>query len=285
MGPCLYLLQHLRPQLHCMLRRNMGDFLSMRRRTLWPPLNSPDRWGDFSFECAVTWSLWRFRLFYSGIVANNCVRSGYDDLVIVALYTAWVQCHVARWQAEPNPEHEIQWCGCVLQHFLIASDAAWDVNGRGNRVFNIRQELFLGVKSRSSAKDIWTCLSLRSQDCPNISVDRVIKSCHTRLCKAVWFVKNECCPGHWNVAFIPDCFHWVEEYTMLCLMCMPIFVWWCHVCAPWSEALTSMIQLLPPVCIWWHTELRAKPLVGPSVIVILIPGMGFVSRKGDAQFL
>ena len=96
MGLCLYLLQRLRTQLRCMLGRNMGDFLSMRRRTLWPPLNSPCRWGDSSFECAVAWSLWRFRLVYSGVVANNCVRSGYDNLVIVALYIAWGECHIAR---------------------------------------------------------------------------------------------------------------------------------------------------------------------------------------------
>ena len=280
MGPCLYLLQ-----LRCMLRHNMGDFLSMRRRTLWSPLNSPGRWGDFRFFLCCRLELVEVPTRLFRVVANSCVRSGYDNLVIVALYIAWVECHVARRQVEPNPEHEIQWCGCVLQHFLIASDAAWDVYGRGNRVFNIRQELFLGVKSRSSAKEIWMCLSLRSQDCPNISADRVIKSCHNRLRKAVWFVKNECFPGRWNVAVMPDCVLWVEEYTMLCLMCMPIFVWWCHVCAPWSEALTSMFQLLPPVCIWWHTELRAKPLVGPSVIAVLIPGMGFVSRKGDVQFL
>ena len=76
---------------------------------------------------------------------------------------------------------------------LIANDTAWDVYGRGNRVFNIRQELFLGVKSRSSAKDIWMRLSLRSQDCqdcPNISADRVIKSCHTGLRKAVWLSRR-----------------------------------------------------------------------------------------------
>ena len=151
MGPCIYLLQRLCAQLRCMFRRVMGDFLSMQR---WSPLNSPGRWCDFSFECAVAWSLWGFRLIYSGVVSNNYVRYGYDNLVILALYIAWVECHVARLQVEPNPEHEIQWCGCVLQRFLIASDAAWDVYGRGNRVFNIRQELILGVRSRSNAENI-----------------------------------------------------------------------------------------------------------------------------------
>ena len=59
-----------------------------------------------------------------------------------------MECHVARRQIGPNPKHEVRGCGCILQCFLIARDATGDVNGRGNRVFDIYQKMFLDVKSR-----------------------------------------------------------------------------------------------------------------------------------------
>ena len=126
---------------------------------------------------------------------DSRVRSGYLDLVVVPLDIARMECHVARRQIEPNPEHEVQLCGCLLQCFLIPRDATGDVNGRGNRVFDICQKLFLSVKSRPGFENIRPRLGLRPIDCPNICADRVIKTLHTPLCKALRFVKNKRRPG------------------------------------------------------------------------------------------
>ena len=60
-----------------------------------------------------------------------------------------MECHVDRRQIEPNPKHEVQGCGSILQCFLIARDVTRDVNG-----FDISQKLFLGVKSRPDLENI-----------------------------------------------------------------------------------------------------------------------------------
>ena len=128
-------------------------------------------------------------------MSDSRVRSGYLDLVVVPLDIARMECHVAERQIQPNPEHEVQGCGCILQCFLIPRDATGDVNVRGNRVFDICQKLFLSVKSRPDLENIRPRLGLRSLDCPNICAVRVIKMLHTRLCKALRFVKKKRRPG------------------------------------------------------------------------------------------
>ena len=45
---------------------------------------------------------------YSRVVSDSRVRSGYLNLVVVPLDIARMECHVARRQIEPNPEHEVQ---------------------------------------------------------------------------------------------------------------------------------------------------------------------------------
>ena len=42
-------------------------------------------------------------------------------------------------------------------------------------------------------------------------------------------------------------------------------------------------ELLSPVRIWRYPKLKAKPLVGPRVIWVLIPKMRFIPREGDTQ--
>ena len=66
-------------------------------------------------------------------------------------------------------------------------------------------------------------------------------------------------------------------------MRMSICPRWSHEGAPRSETLTSVIHLLPPVNVWWHTELSAKPLIGPGVICILVPWIRFIPWEGDTQ--
>ena len=58
---------------------------------------------------------------------------------------------------------------------------------------------------------------------------------------------------------------------------------WSHEGTPRSEILTSVIQLLLPFRIWRYPKLKAKPLVGPRVIWVLIPRMRFIPREGDTQ--
>ena len=41
-----------------------------------------------------------------------------------------------------------------------------------------------------------------------------------------------------------------------------------------------MVQL-SPICIRRNAELGAEPLVGPGIVGVLIPGIGFVPREGD----
>ena len=136
-------------------------------------------------ECLIAFGGDRLCLVYPRVVSDIRVRSGYLDLVVVPLDIARMECYVARRQIEPNPKDEVQGCGCILQCFLIAKHATGDVNGRGNRVFDICQKLFLGVKSRPSLENIRPRLGLRSQDSPNICADRVIKMLHTRLREAL----------------------------------------------------------------------------------------------------
>ena len=70
-------------------------------------------------------------------------------------------------------------------HYLIPSDAAVDVNRRGNHVFDNYQGLFLGIKSRPGPENMRPRLGLRSQDRPNVSADRIVDAYHTRLCEAL----------------------------------------------------------------------------------------------------
>ena len=146
-------------------------------------------------ECLIAFGGDRLCLVYPRVMCDSRIRSGYLDLVVVPLDIAGMECHVARRQIEPNPKHEVQDCGCILQCFLIASDATGDVNGRGNRVFDISQKMFLRVKSRPGLKNIRLRLGLRSQDSPRICADRVIETLNTRLREALRFVKNKRRPG------------------------------------------------------------------------------------------
>ena len=138
-------------------------------------------------ECLIAFGGDRLCLVYPRVVSDSRVRSGYLDLVVVPLDIARMECHVARRQIEPNPEHEFQGFGSKLQCFLIARDATGGVNGRGNRVFDICQKLFLGIKSRPGLENVRPRLGLRSQDSSNICADRVIKTLHTRLREALRF--------------------------------------------------------------------------------------------------
>ena len=79
-------------------------------------------------ECLIAFGGDRLCLVYPRVVSDSRVRSGYPDLVVVPLDIAWMECHVARRQIEPNPTHEVQGCGCILQCFLIARDATVALN-------------------------------------------------------------------------------------------------------------------------------------------------------------
>ena len=144
-------------------------------------------------ECLIAFGGDRLCLVYPSVVSDS--RSGYLDLVVVPLDIAWMECHVAWRQIEPSPKHEVQRFGCILQCFLIARDTTGYVNGRGNRVFDICQKLFLGVKTRPGLENIRPRLGLRSKDSPNIRADRVIKTLRTHLREALQFVTNERRPG------------------------------------------------------------------------------------------
>ena len=133
----------------------------------------------------------RLCLVYPRVVSDSRVRSGSLDLVVVPLDIAQMECHVARRQKGPNSKHEVQGCGCILQCFLIARDATGDVNGRGNRVFDISRKLFLDVNSRPGLENIRPCLGLRSQDSPNIYAGRIIKTLYTRLREALRFFQEQ----------------------------------------------------------------------------------------------
>ena len=132
-------------------------------------------------ECLIAFIGDRLCLVYPRVMSDNRVRSGYLDLVVVPLDIAQMEYHVARRQIEPNLEHEVQGCGCILQCFLIPRDATGDVSARGNRVLDVCQKLFLSVKSRPGLENIRPRLGLRSQDSSNICADRVIKTLHTGL--------------------------------------------------------------------------------------------------------
>ena len=95
---------------------------------------------DLPSECLIAFGGDRLCLVYPRVVSDSRVRSGYLDLVVVPLDIARMECHVARRQIEPNPEHEVLGYGCILQCFLIPRDATGDVTGRGNRVFDIYQQ-------------------------------------------------------------------------------------------------------------------------------------------------
>ena len=188
-----------------------------------------------------------------------------------------MECHVARRQIEPNPKHEVQGCGCILQWFLIVRDATGDVNGRGNCVFDISQKLFLGVKSRPSFENIRPRLGLRSQDSPNICADRVIQTLHIRLREALRFVKNKRRPGPWDITVMTHGILRVEEWALRHTR-MSICPRWSHEGIPRSE-----IHLLPPVLFRRNGELSAKPLIGSGAICILVPWIRFVPWEGDTQ--
>ena len=114
-------------------------------------------------ECLIAFGGDRLCLVYPRVVSDSRVRSGYLDPVVVPLDIAWMECHVARRQIEPNPKHEVQGCGSILQCFLIARDVTGDVNGRGNCVncvFDISQKLFLGVNPVPVLRiydRVWAC--------------------------------------------------------------------------------------------------------------------------------
>ena len=96
----------------------------------------------------------RLHLVYYWVVPDCRIRSGYLDFVALALHISGLECHVTQRQIEPNPKHEVQRCRCILQCFLVASDATGDVNRRDNGVFDISQKLFLSVKSCPGLENI-----------------------------------------------------------------------------------------------------------------------------------
>ena len=55
-----------------------------------------------------------------------------------------------------------------------------------------------------------------------------------------------------------------------------------HVQTITSKALTPIVHLLPPIRIRRRAELIANSFEGSIVVIVLIPGMGLVPRKGDA---
>ena len=239
-------------------------------RRLRPLVNGPGWWGDLSLECLITLGGDRLCLVYPRVVSDSRVWSGSLDLVVVPLDVARMECPVARRQIEPNPKHEAQGCGCILQCFPIARDATGNFNGRGNRVFDICQKLFLGVKSRPDLENIRLRLGLCSQDNPNICADRVIKTIHTRLREALRFVKNKRRPGSCDITVKTHGILRVEEWPWR-HMRMSICPRWSHEGYPRSEASTSVVHLQPPVLFRRNGELSAKPLIGSGVITILVP--------------
>ncbi|MEW8248489.1 MAG: hypothetical protein AB2768_20915, partial [Candidatus Thiodiazotropha endolucinida] len=100
-----------------------------------------------------------------------------------------VERHAARHQIKPYSANIIYRGGRILKHFLISSDTAGDVSRRGNSVFDICQELFLGIKSRPGLENIRPRLGLRSVD--RITADLVVDALHTRLHEALQSVTNE----------------------------------------------------------------------------------------------
>ena len=87
-------------------------------------------------------------------MTDNGSISSDHDFVLVALDIARVEGHVARGEVEPYPEDVIKRCGGILERLLIASDAAGDVDGRGDGVFDIGQELLLSVEPRPGFENI-----------------------------------------------------------------------------------------------------------------------------------
>ena len=62
--------------------------------------------------------------------------------------------NVAQGEVEPYPEDVIKRCGGILERLLISSDAAGDVDGRGDGVFNNRHKLFLSVEPRPGFENV-----------------------------------------------------------------------------------------------------------------------------------
>ena len=215
-------------------------------------------------ECLIAFGSDPVCLVYPRIVSDSRVRSGYLDLVVVALDIARIECYVARRQIEPNPKHEVQGCGCILQCFLIAGDATGEVNGRGNRVFDISQKLFLGVKCRPILRifdHVWACAPRIAQTyVPIESLRRSTPAC----VKPSDLSRTNVVQTLEILAF----FGWKNGpcATSACLCPR-----WSHEGTPRSETLTSVIHLLPPVLFRRNGELSAKPLVGSRVICILLP--------------
>ena len=146
---------------HCQL-----CWLSSCSAKLCPLVNGPGWWGNLSLECLIACGGNRLCLVYPRVMSDSRVRSGYLDLVVVPLDIVRMEGHVAWRQIESYPKHEVQGCGCILQCFLIARNATGDVNRRGNRVFDICQKLFLGVKSCPGLQNfdrIWACAPRTAQ--------------------------------------------------------------------------------------------------------------------------
>ena len=107
--------------------------------------------GGLPLDCLIGFGggIDRLRLVYPRVVSDSRVRSGNLDLVVLPLDSPRVECHVTRHQVEPYSAHEVKGCGRIPKCLQVAGDATGDVNRRGNRVFDINQKLFLGVKSLS----------------------------------------------------------------------------------------------------------------------------------------
>ena len=92
--------------------------------------------------------------------------------------------HVARGEVDPNPKDEVQRGRGILERLLISSDAVGDVDGRGDGVFDVGQELLLSVEPRPGLENVRARLGFRSQDSPNIRPYTVIEALHTCLREA-----------------------------------------------------------------------------------------------------
>ena len=87
-------------------------------------------------------------------MADGCFRSSDHDFVVAALDIARVEGHVARGEVQPYPEDLIKRCGGILERLLISSDAAEDIDGRGDDVFDIRHKLLLSVEPRPGFENV-----------------------------------------------------------------------------------------------------------------------------------
>ena len=120
---------------------------------------SPGWCCDFSFEGLIACGFaYLLRLVDSRVVADGCFRSSDHDFLVVALDTARVEGYIAWGKVEPYPEDVIERRGGELERFLITRYARWDVDGRGDGVFDVGKELLLRVEPCPGMFErVWAC--------------------------------------------------------------------------------------------------------------------------------